>query len=244
MFKISDKYKLIIIITVVIAILFSLSFGSLFYFKIRSGNLSKSDVFTLLDKKVILTEDKELTPETRKLYEDRANEAQANLAKRGLPAPAGDKDFFVANYGNLALYKSYLGEYSQSYELYLKTLELESKSRVIWMAFGDLLVRMKAYLSAEAAYKKALALNQYEPEGYIKLADLYRLTGAPESKIEEVYKKGLENIVDNTLLLSEYAKRLSENGDNNRAIEIYEKLKELQPQNREALDREINKLKK
>lgn len=232
-----NKKILIIILTAIVILAVAGTTFYFFYLKNQTSRVAKSELFTLKDKDVIWEENLNLAPEIKAAWEARAAEAEANIAK------GGDSDWLYANYGNLALFKSYLGNYKEAYDLYLKAVELQPKSRVPWMALGDLLIKMEAYQGAEEAFQKAIETNQYEPLAYVKLADLYRLNKEPEEKIQVLYDKAMTNMVDDTVLLDSYAGWLKAKGDKAKAIEVYEQLKKLQPQNKEALNREIEKLK-
>ncbi len=241
-----------IVITAIAGILILAAFFIFFYFNKGNDNSGKSKpvtektaVFTLLDNQKGLIWEKEtgLTAEVKNFYLEKVKNIKNKIANEKKESE------LVVLYNNLALYESYLGEYRESYGSYLKALALKNDYRVVWLSFGDLLVKMKAFASAEAAYEKAISLNKYIGLNYIKLANLYKTENAKDyDKIEQAYKRGIENTgqalnEDNGSLLREYAVWLGEVGKNKQAIKIYEKLKEKQPQNKEAIDREINKLK-
>lgn len=204
-----------------------------------AGNI----IFKILDDENSLVnfEYVELSQEASNQFEQKLKEAEENLAK------GGGNEFMMVNYNNAALYKSYLGDYRAAYGYYLESLNLFKDLRITWLALGDLLIKMKAYQSAEAAYRKAVRLNPYDSLNYIKLADLYKITGQIE-KISATFKDGLEstakNVEGNTLLLTEYAKWLVEIKSYDQAILLYEQLKEKQPGNADSLDKAIEKLKK
>lgn len=243
------KSKKIIIIAgaLILVVVFAL-----FYLNKADNNsvnepvMSKNAVFTLLDAKegLIWNKEADLAPEAKNFYLAKIKNIKSKISNEKKESE------LVVLYNNLALYESYLGEYRASYESYLKTLKLKNDYRVVWLSLGDLLAKMKAFKSAEAAYEKAISLNKYITLNYIKLADLYKKENSKNyDKIEGAYKRGIANTEqalneENGNLLKEYAVWLGDIGRNKQAIEIYEKLKEKQPQNQQAIDREINKLKK
>ncbi len=237
--------KLIIILIIFFAILV----GSFYYWQNfknqdESEELTENKVFILLDDEnnIILEEAVDIYPEARLQYEQKLKEIESNLDK------GGDDDFLIANYSNFALYNNYLGNYKIAYDAYIKSLTINSKLRITWLSFGDLLVDMKAYKSADAAYNKAIELNRYDALNYIKLVNIFKILDDRE-KVEEIYKNGLEMTEKNisggeTLLLDDYAEWLVKIKSYDEAILIYEKLKEKQPQNKEAIDKKINNIKK
>lgn len=245
--KIKSKKIIAIIVALIIPIIFLF-----FNFSKKDNNAGKNKpatdknaVFVLLDDKegLVWEEKTKLSEQSRKFYSDKIKNIKEKIANEKKESE------LVVLYNNLALYESYLGKYRESYELYLKALGLKSDYRVIWLSLGDLLAKMKAFKSAEAAYEKAISLNKYIGMNYVKLANLYKVENPEDyDRIEDTYKRGIENTEqslneDNGVLLKEYAVWLGDVGKKKEAIKIYERLKEKQPQNKEAFEREINKLK-
>ena len=153
----------------------------------------------------------------------------------------------LADFNNLAIYEKYLGNYRESYDAYLKSLELENRARVTWQNFADVLLKMQAMKSAEMVYKKSVELNKYIPESYVKLANYYRVI-RDDKNTEETYKLAIETIKvsteSDTLVLSAYAEWLVEKKRYDEAIKIYEELIIKQPANKAAIERKIEKIKK
>ena len=229
-------------ITIIVIILIILAIGSWWWQKGEQLVIIAPGLNLLDEKKnLVFSEQTNLADEVRLEYEKRVSQTLASLNQ------GGDQDFLVANYNNLAIYYSYLGNYQQAFQAYQNSLKQISDSRLTLLAFGDLLTKMKAYLTAEFVYQKTLQLNPYEAAGYIKLVNLYKISNN-QNKIAEVYKTGLEqtgkNVEGNTLLLDDYAEWLVSLKDYEQAIVIYQKLKELQPDNQVALERKIEQIKK
>jgi tetratricopeptide (TPR) repeat protein len=231
----SSKRNLILVLVIVLA---GLSAAAFFYFNRADRNLNESPFFVMLDKDIITSAESKFSLEMKETFRQKIEEANKEIR------PDAAKDALITAYGNRALYQTYLGEYENAYNSYLKSLELNSQSRVQWLALGDLLVKMKAYKTAENAYGKAKIINAYEPQVYLKLADLYKISALDDKeKIKKLFEEGLANIADNTLLLDAYARWSADAGDKTKAIELYQQLIKLQPGNAEALNREIDKLK-
>lgn len=238
------KYKFIIICLVLLLVVIA---GIWYWRKNNNGNKENDKTafetgFTLLDdeKNLVWSEMVELTREARERFEKKIQEIKADLAVRTL------KEDRLADYNNLAIYQKYLGNYRESYNAYLESLKLESQARVAWQNFADTLLKMRALKSAEAAYQKAINLNKYIPESYIKLADFYKAMG-DDKRVEETYKLAIETIKlsleSDTLVLSAYADWLAARKRYDEAIKILRELMAKQPGNKEAIEREIEKLK-
>ncbi|MDD4900788.1 MAG: hypothetical protein PHS62_01585 [Patescibacteria group bacterium] len=197
--------------------------------------------FTMLDdeKNLIWSEAVKLSDETRAQFEKRLTEIKADLVT------AEGKDQLLADYNNLAIYEKYLGNYRESYYAYLESLKLENRTRISWQNFADVLLEIRAYKSAEMAYKKAVELNKYIPESYVKLANYYQAMNN-NAQVEATYKLAIvtikESMESDTLILSDYADWLAGKKRNDEAIKIYQELIVKQPGNKTAIKRKIEKL--
>lgn len=214
----------------------------------KNKNKNKNKVafttgFTMLDdeKSLVWTEAVKLGDETRAQFKNKIKEIKADLAT------AKEKDQLLADYNDLAIYEKYLGNYRAAYGAYLESLKLENRARVTWQNFADVLLKIKAYKSAGFAYKKAVELNKYIPESYVKLADYYQAMN-DDGQVEATYKLAIETIKpsseSDTLVLSDYADWLADKKRYDEAIKVYQELIIKQPGNKEAIERKIEKLKK
>jgi len=241
------KFK-IIIITIIIL---SFVVGGIWYWN-KNINQAKKEKektafitgFTLLDDEKNLDWDRtsaKFSQEARAQFEKKVSDIKNNLAK------AEDKGTRLANYNDLAIYQHYLGNYKESYDAYIESLKLEDRNRVTWQNFADVLLAVKAYKSAEAAYKKAVDLNKYIPESYVKLANYYQVLG-DDIKVEQTYQSAIETIrqslENDALVLDSYADWLVSKQRHDEAIKILRELQAEQPDNKEAIEREIEKLNK
>jgi len=221
--------------------------GAFWYFNKNTGDNEDQDKiafntgFTLLDdeKSLLWSEVVQLDQEVRTQFEKKVAEAKADLAV------ATDKEQILADYNNLALFQKYLGNYRESYSAYLESLKIESQARVAWQNFADVLLKMRAFKSAEMAYKKAVELNKYIPESYVKLADYYKAVG-DINNVEATYKLAIETIKQSmesdSLVLDAYAEWLGEQKRYDEAIKFYEELIVKQPDNKSAIERKIDNL--
>jgi len=243
MFK---KYsKKIIFILLVLLILIGAVSGWWYWQSKSKSKPANSEIFTLLDDKdkLIYSEVVELYPEVKQQFEKKVEEIKASLAK------GGDRDWLVANYNNLGLYSGYLGNYREALEAYINSLNTIKDSRMTLLAFGELLVKMKAYKSAEAVFNKTNELNPWEAKGYIKLVNLYKIM-ADNKKISETYQTGLASTLKNVdqneyvILLNDYADWLVSQKFYDQAIIVYRQIAGRQPQNKELVDKKIADLTK
>ena len=240
------KYKILIIACLVLII----AAGGWLYLNKGDNNTDKyqekiafNTGFVLLDdeKSLVSSEPVELSPEARDRFETEIAKIKADLAVQTL------KEDRLAGYNNLGIYQKYLGNYREAYAAYLESLSLESQARVAWQNFADVLLKMKALKSAEMAYKKAVELNKYIPESYVKLADYYKAV-RDDAQVEATYNLAIttikESMESDTLVLDAYAEWLAEEKRYQDAIKILEQLIVKQPGNKEAIERKIEGLKK
>jgi len=240
------KYKILIIACLVLII----AAGGWLYLNKGDNNTDKyqekiafNTGFVLLDdeKSLVSSEPVELSPEARDRFETEIAKIKADLAVQTL------KEDRLAGYNNLGIYQKYLGNYREAYAAYLESLSLESQARVAWQNFADVLLKMKALKSAEMAYKKAVELNKYIPESYVKLADYYKAV-RDDAQVEATYNLAIttikESMESDTLVLAAYAEWLAGQKRYDEAIKIYQELIVKQPGNKEAIERKIEGLKK
>lgn len=238
----SKKNKIIIVIILVLII----AAGGFWYLK-NNGNNNQEKIafntgFTMLDdeKTLVWNEAVQLPPEARAQFEDKVREIKADLAV------AEAKEQLLADYNNLAIYEKYLGNYREAYQAYLGSLKIENQARITWQNLADVLLKAKAYKSAAMAFKKAVELNKYIAESYVKLADYYKAIG-DDKNVEATYKLAISAIKESTesdaLVLADYAGWLADQERNDEAIKIYQELIVKQPGNKEAILRKIEGLK-
>lgn len=244
-----SKKNIIKIIIACLALI--IAAGGFWYFNKNAGKSAKKAEekiafdtgFVLLDdeKNLIWSELIKLDPGTSAQFEKKAKEIKADLAV------VKEKEQRLADYNNLAIYENYLGNYREAYGAYLESLNLESQARITWQNFADVLLKMKAFKSAEMAYLKAVELNKYIPESYVKLANYYKTVGN-DKKTEATYKLAIETIEQSTesdtLVLNDYAEWLAGQKRYDEAIKIYQELTVKQPANKAAIERKIGNLKK
>jgi tetratricopeptide (TPR) repeat protein len=241
------KNNKILIIAFLVLMIAIIAGGGFWYFNKNTNNNEKDKTafntgFTLLDDENGLnwSEVVQLDPEVRAQFEKKVTEIKADLAI------AKEKDQLLSDYNNLGMYQKFLGNYREAYNAYLESLKIESLARVAWQNLADVLLKVKAFKSAEMAYKKAVELNKYIPESYVKLANYYKAVG-DNNNVEATYKLAIETIKESmesdTLVLDAYAEWLVGQKRYDEAIKIYEELIVKQPDNKAALERIIENVK-
>lgn len=104
------------------------------------------------------------------------------------------------------------------------------KSTVVILDLGNAYRSSGRFADAEAEYRKMIAIDPGDPEGYDTLIDLYRvdMKKSPE-EILPVFKQALETLVDNTPTVQELAGYLASIGRYQDALNYYELLAKKYP---------------
>ncbi len=237
-------YSIVIILIIIL--------GGFFYYNYNKSQENKKNsdkIFVLVENEddILLSEDLNLMPELEKQYKEKLQEAQNNLKQAG-EITDENKEAIQSYYNNIALYNSYLGNYKEAYDNYLISLKLYPDDRIVWLALGNLLMKMQAFESAEKAINEGLRWNPYDNFGWTKKIALYEawLGNTPESaqKIDAIYKEAIQKTNNDQLLVNNYADWLAKIGRKEEAIQMYKKLIEIAPENEEAINRKINNLNK
>lgn len=97
-----------------------------------------------------------------------------------------------------------------------------STNSVLILNAGNAYKDSGRFAEAETKYRLAMRLDPGEPNGYIKLVELYRFNmDKPPQDVIAVFQKGLETLVDNTRLVQELADYLQTIGRYKSALEYY-----------------------
>lgn len=238
--KIVQNKKFWLILGVVILALV----GLIFWFnRMQTSKLPTSSYFKIIDdpKNVIYSQEiseLSVTPQAVEVWQQKIKELEAAV-------PNISDDLEKKRYFNdLGMYYSYLGKYQESYDYYIKSLDISYIDRVTWLQLGDLLIKMKAYQSAELAYIKGNDINPYEPLNYEKLADLYVLMGKSESEVVAIYDQGIAKIEKSPALLRAKAYYYEKNKNYSEALKTYEAwLKIADEASKASIEERINILK-
>jgi len=215
-----------IFIIIILAIIMVASFFIFTDKKVQAPGYDQK-IFSLQDDAdgIVWTEDVNVDETSRAEFNRRIDDL------RGKIETETDTQNLMTYYYNITLYYKYLGDYRAAYDYNLKTLEIDPSFRRTWLNFGDVLLSMKAYKSAETAYKKSIELFNYDDLGWKKLVALYEKT-QPDNHdlIKNTYEEALailrNNSEDETPLLQKYAVWLANTGQKDTAKKIYEELME------------------
>ncbi len=131
-----------------------------------------------------------------------------------------------------------LGDFTKALDAYEILLDKYPNDFLAWHNLGVLYEDMNQYLEAAKAYKKSINSKPVESMAYMKLADLYvKFSNNPEMA-QDVYEEGIANTNDDIQLLKFYAIYLEEVlKDNQKAISIWQKVLDKEPDNQDVKTR-------
>lgn len=218
------QYSIFIFVAFIVAV--ALAYFIFFKSKAEAPVITgEHAVFSLQDNSDIVAwhENTNVDETSRTEFNKRINDLQQKIDNET------NVDALLDHYVNISLYYKYLGDYQNAYEYALKALEIDSNFRRSWLNLGDILVKMKAYNSAELAYKKSIELFNYDDIGWKKLIALYNIK-EPDNYdlIKSTYEDALailrNNSEDEMPLLKQYAQWLDDSGKSREARDIYDEL--------------------
>jgi tetratricopeptide (TPR) repeat protein len=233
-----SKIKNLIVVFVAVLIIVAISlYGFLYTKKDDQHILYKSNVFELVDDEegIVIFEQTDLSQTSKDEYNKRIKILEQEIATSSEEDEERDVPYY-----NLATYERYLGNYGQSYEALIKSIEIYPENRLSWTSLGETLKAMKAYKSAQIAYEKALDINTGTPDTYVKLADLFAVA-YPEDleKAKQVYEQGIEVVFADKTLRNSYAIWLERKNFKPEAIEQYQILIKIDPDNTASYEETI-----
>ena len=214
--------------------------GLLWTYNNQKSPLITSEHFELLDDKddILLYKDLSeinIMTDAVEHYNNKIVEMETELAD------INDDELRKAYYEDLAFYHSSLGHYEVAYEYYVKSLDLSFVNRKTWLSFGELLVNMQAYKTAEVAFTKANEINPYEELNNIKIVDLYKKTDRSQEDIIAVYNQGIDLIEAPTVLLKNKAEYYEDLELYREAINAYKEWARVS-EHKEYIENKIKKL--
>lgn len=86
---------------------------------------------------------------------------------------------------------------------------------------GIIYVLLRDYVKAEQTYRLAVEKNPGEPDYYVRLVEVLRFAQSSHESIIEVYRLGLDQLVDNALLVQSLAEYLFDIGRYTDALTYY-----------------------
>ena len=168
-----------------------------------------------------------LTPEQKERYLGELAELAARL--RTNPA---DLELWL-HAGSL---KNFFNDYRGAADIWEHVTRLAPDDATAYLNLGTLFAwNLADYPAAERNFKKAIALSPSYAQGYLKLAEFYRLF-VPEKKNEAltVLLRGLEKAPRDLGLLLALANDYKSAGDDANALRYYEEYAAIDPNNKDA----------
>ncbi len=136
-------------------------------------------------------------------------------------------------------------DYQGAIDLYNQALSIE-KSEYAYAGLYSAELATKDYISAEKAILSAIEQNSASSDYWSwYLVLLQDAMGAPREKLEQVYNKALNSVLDNKKIniVTQYARVLENIGDYSGAITQWEKAITLNPSMKDIYQKEIDTLK-
>ena len=151
------------------------------------------------------------------------------------------KDFGA--YFEIGFVKAEFKDYQGAVEAYKKSIEFNPNSIVAMNNLADVYIKLKKYPEAESSYLQAISTVPGYAPSYFALVDLYQsYYTEKKSQIESVILKGLKVMPKDQNMLALLAGHYRDTKQNEKAVEIYEKILELRPDDK-LIREEINNLK-
>lgn len=136
-----------------------------------------------------------------------------------------------------------LGDYEGSEEALKRAVELDTVSINALHNLGVLYQDQANYKRAEEVFREMVRRHPNLPDGYIRLAELYRPGNYKESGEEEkILLLGLRAMEKNTILLLALAEYYERNKLYDQALTTYQKILSLDPPNAARIEEEIARL--
>jgi len=198
----------------------------------------KKDYFNQFFHQAVLTPEKvlsasfvnknpNLSAESFQLFQQRFNETKDVLQK--------NPDSFE-NWLYLGVLKKGIGDYEGARDAFIYAGQIRPKASTPFANLADLYAYfLNDPVKAEASIKTAIANDPADYNLYIALADIYRYKFVDGgAKYEQTMLEANTKIPDNTFLISSLAAYFRDTNQTIKAIEGYEKLVKLLPDNVEA----------
>ncbi len=224
--------KKTIFIFIVILILLAAGF-----FAYKKGYILRPEPAAPAWQKLLTLEIKDvnITPENRKWFEERFL-----IVKERLEKNSDDFDAWLT----LGILKKGVADYEGAALVWLYAAQISPQSSPPFANLGDLYANyLNEPQKAEEAYKKAIANDPEDVNFYLGLADVYRYRmPGKEFLYEQTLLDALEILPDDANLIGPLAVYYRQTSQVEKAIEWYEKLVKISPENQTARE-ELEELK-
>lgn len=145
----------------------------------------------------------------------------------------------------VGLIKKFFNNYTGARDAWEYAKYLNNTNSLVYYNLGNLYgMFIKDYREAEENFLKAIELEKKSVDYYIGAADFYRnFYTEKKEKAGEILEKGMREVPNDISLLVYTADYYKETGNKERALELYKKVLEFEPNN-EEIKEEIESLKK
>ena len=181
--------------------------------------------------------DRNLSPEDRKVYEDRLVEAEKYIAEAADNQAKSDALIYKA------VQLSGLGQLALARDVFIEAANANPDNYNIYVHLYQVYFEMGDYKQAESSIKKSLELQPNNPDGWRKyiLLEVEKLR-RPEREIRGLYAQAQQAVKEKTDIYTDYARYLENIGDIGGAIEQWQKAQAAHPENYNLYEREIQRL--
>ena len=202
-------------------------FISAYPYNTEAGNLLANSYLSLKDYKNAIEEYEKVkakNPNNFKEYSELGiaylRDKQYEKAKENFQKAIelNEKDYI--SIGNLAVVQSYLKENSEAYANFNKAFYINPDLNELKFDYAKLLENMGKYDEAAVAYQEYIEAKPSDKGAYMNLGILYQKQNNPNYAIS-VLQKGVK-ISDDFDIKNELAKSYFQNGEFDKALEIYE----------------------
>ena len=206
-------------------------------FLILAGNIFFTYQQKAANQNIILTPDKllasfevkniSLTPEAAQLFRQRFEDLKKNLQ--------ADSDSF-GDWLYLGVLKKGAGDYEGARDVFLFAAKIRPQASTPFVNLADLYgYFLNDPVKAEESIKQAIANDPMEYNFYLSLADIYRYKfPARQGMYERTLLEAIAKFPDNANLIAPLAAYYRDTDQIQKAIERYEQLVKLLPDNKEA----------
>ncbi|MFH0873453.1 MAG: hypothetical protein V1846_01285 [Candidatus Komeilibacteria bacterium] len=199
------------------------------FWAFQQGYLFKKEVVLTPAKLLASFEIKNssLTPEVRQLFQQRFEETKVKLQ--------GDPEIF-SEWLYLGVLKKGIGDYEGARDVFIYAGQLRPQSSTPFANLADLYTYfLNDPSKAEENIKKAIANDPNDYNLYLSLADIYRYKFSErQGAYEQTMLDAIAKFPDNANLIAPLAGYFRDTNQTAKAIEWYEKLVKLLPDNEEA----------
>ncbi len=137
------------------------------------------------------------------------------------------------DWNRLGTIKKIIGDYQGAEMAWLKANDINPKNSTSFGALGDLYgFELKQPAKSEQMYLTAIANDPKEMNWYLSLSEVYRYAYPEKQNLTvDILLRGLAELPDNPTLVANLATYYKDTNDISKAIEWYEKLVKISPDN-------------